>query len=267
MPTIADVAAVLEDWAPTSLAEDWDNVGLVVGDRAGPARRVMTCLTLTEDVADEAVVGQVDLVITHHPLPFHPLRRLTTDSPEGRTLWKLVGAGVSVYSPHTALDSAAHGINQQLAEGLNLVEIAPLVPADPMEPTPTLGAGRCGAVLEPTTLARLAASACELLSIDHVRVVGDDQQPVARVAIACGSGGSLLEAAIDQGADALVTGEATFHTLLAARAAAVAVVLTGHYASERFALERWATQLASEVADLEVWASRNDRDPLRLVTK
>jgi dinuclear metal center YbgI/SA1388 family protein len=267
MPTIADVVEALEAFAPSQLAEDWDNVGLVVGDRSRDARRAMTCLTLTEDVADEAIAGKADLVITHHPLPFRPLKRLTTESQEGRTLWKLVGAGVSVYSPHTALDSAAGGINQQLAEGLNLAEITPLLPADPSESTPTVGAGRCGAVLEPTDIARLVANTCELLSIDHVRVVGNDEQPVARVAVACGSGGSLLEAAIDQGADALVTGEATFHNLLAARGAGVAVVLTGHYASERFALERLAEHLGSEMPTLQVWASRDECDPLRLVTR
>ncbi len=267
MTTIADVAAWLEAFAPPTLAEDWDNVGLVVGDAGRAARRVMTCLTLSEDVADEAIAGEADLVISHHPLPFRALKQLTTDSPEGRTLWKLIGAGVSVYSPHTSLDSAEAGINQQLADGLNVVETVALVPADPSDPDSPLGAGRCGAVLEPTTLARLAANTSELLSIDHVRVVGDDEQAVSRVAIACGSGGSLLDAAIDQGADALVAGEATFHTLLAARAAGVAVVLAGHYASERFALERLAEQLAKEVPDMTVWPSRDERDPIRLVRK
>ena len=267
MTTIGNVAALLEMFAPAALAEEWDNVGLLVGDAGRAANRVMTCLTLTEDVADEAIVGEADLVITHHPLPFRPLKRLTTDSHEGRTLWKLIGAGVSICSPHTALDSAETGINQQLADGLNLAEAMALVPNDPSDPDSPLGAGRCGAVLEPTTLARLASNTRKLLSLDHIRVVGDDNQSISRVAIACGSGGSFLDAAIEQGADALVTGEATFHTLLAARAAGAAVVLTGHYASERFALERLAEHLAGQLPDLTVWASRNECDPVRWLTE
>lgn len=267
MPTVADFSKLLEAFAPTMLAEDWDNVGLLVGDTARPVQRVMTCLTLTGDVADEAIAERVDLIVTHHPLPFHPLKRLTTATPEGRILWNLIGAGISIYSPHTAFDSAADGINQQIAEGLNLVEIEPLIAHDPSEATPTLGAGRCGAVLEPTDLARLAANCCRLLGLDHVRVVGDDQQAIARVAVACGSGGSLLDAVINAGADALVTGEATFHTLLAARTAGVAVVLTGHFASERFALDRLAEWLAREQPELAVWASRKERDPVRLIRK
>lgn len=265
MSTVADVVALLEQFAPTTLAEDWDNVGLVVGDGVREAQRVMTCLTLTEDVADEAIAEQADLIVTHHPLPFRPLKQLTTATPEGRVLWNLIGAGISIYSPHTAFDSAAEGINHQLAGGLHLVEVEPLVPVDPTETDPKLGAGRCGAVLEPTDVARLAANTCKLLAIDHVRVVGDDRHSVSRVAVACGSGGSFLDAAIDAGADALVTGEATFHTLLAARAAGVAVVLTGHYASERFALENLATWLADGPLNVTAWASRNECDPLRLV--
>ena len=264
--TVRDLTALLESFAPIGLAEDWDNVGLVVGDPAHPVERVMTCLTLTEDVAQEAIDNRVELIVTHHPLPFRPLKRLTTTTGEGRVLWNLIRCGISVYSPHTAFDSAAEGINYQLATGLNLAEIHPLIPANPANADSPLGAGRCGAVLEPTTLARLAANTRQLLSIDHVRVVGDDQLPIARVAVACGSGGSLLDAAIDSGADALVTGEATFHTLLAARTAGVAVVLTGHYASERFAVERLAEWLQVQQPTLTAWASRVECDPLRLLT-
>lgn len=267
MPAIADVVQRLESFAPTALAEDWDNVGLLVGDAAGAAERVMTCLTLTEDVAAEAVDERANLVVTHHPLPFRPLSRITTDTPEGRVLWRLMGAGVSIYSPHTAFDSAAEGVNQQLTDGLNLAEAAPLAPVDLATEAGELGAGRCGAVLAPTTLAMLAGDTCKLLAVDHVRVVGDDEQPVHRVAVACGSGGSFLDAAIDAGADALVTGEATFHSLLAARAAGVAVVLTGHYASERFALEHLAQWLGDQLPELRVWASSTECDPLRLVRK
>ena len=262
--TIRDIATLLESFAPVQLAEDWDNVGLVVGDPHRAAKRVMTCLTLTEDVAQEAIERKADLVVTHHPLPFRPLKQLTTSTPEGRVLWNLIGAGVSIYTPHTAFDSAAQGINQQLATGLQLVEIQPMIPALESTPDRPLGTGRCGAVQQPSTLAQLASSVRQLLAINHVRLVGDDSQPITRVAVACGSGGSLLDAAIDAGADALVTGEATFHSLLAARAAGVAVVLTGHYASERFALEHLAAWLKTQQPELETWASTVECDPLRL---
>ena len=92
MPTIAAIAEFLEHFAPARLAAEWDNVGLLVGDRAAEARRIMTCLTVTPDSVAEAVAEQADLIVTHHPLPFRPLRRLTSDTPEGRSLLSLIAA-------------------------------------------------------------------------------------------------------------------------------------------------------------------------------
>lgn len=264
--TVADVVAHLEQLCPLAGAESWDNVGLLWGDRTGPARRVMTCLTLTRNVADEALQRQADLVVTHHPLPFRPLARVTTDTHEGAVLWQLARGGVAIYSPHTAFDSARQGINQQLAEGLGLTASEPLVP--PATPAPAVpGAGRVATAPPGTTLAGLTSQLQQLLAIDHAQVVGQGAQGVSRVALACGSGGSLLDAAIAAGADALVTGEASFHTLLAAQAAGVGVVLTGHYASERFALEWLADHLAGAFPQLEAWPSQQEHDPLRLVLR
>ena len=133
MTTVSDIAAYLEEFAPRRLAADWDNVGLLVGDDSRSVKKVMTCLTITPESADEAVAEKADLIVTHHPLPFRELRRVTTQTPEGRVLLNLIAAGVAVYSPHTAFDSARAGINQRLAEGLQLRDIEPLTP-DVAEP-------------------------------------------------------------------------------------------------------------------------------------
>src|SRR6188472_3716366 len=129
MTTVKDICNFLESFAPAVLAAEWDNVGLLVGDRAQRVERIMTCLTITPAAAAEAIRERVDLIVTHHPLPFKPLKRLTTDQPAGRILLDLIRAGISIHSPHTAFDSAAAGINQQLAEGLELQSIQPLEPA------------------------------------------------------------------------------------------------------------------------------------------
>src|SRR5690348_2475658 len=106
MATVSELARFLDAFAPPALAESWDNVGLLVGDASRAVTKVMTCLTVTAESAREAIAGKAELIVTHHPLPFRPLARLTTDTPEGRLLWELIGAGVSIYSPHTAFDSA-----------------------------------------------------------------------------------------------------------------------------------------------------------------
>lgn len=256
MPSIAEIVRFLEEFAPPDIAEDWDNVGLLLGDGTLAARRVMTCLTVTEDTVDEAIEEQVNLVVAHHPLPFQPLRRLTTDSRDGALLWRLAGAKVSVYSPHTAFDSATAGINARLAAGLGLTALEPLLP---QEHGP--GAGRHGTIAPAITLGALASAVKTFLAIERVQVVGDLQRSVSRVGVACGSGGDFLAAADTAGCDCLVTGEARFHTSLEAESRGIGLILAGHYATERFGVEQLADVLRERCADIEVWASRRERDP------
>jgi dinuclear metal center YbgI/SA1388 family protein len=261
MLALQTICDFLEEFAPTRLAADWDNVGLLVGDPQQPISKVMTCLTVTPPSVDEAVRAAADLIVTHHPLPFRPLKRLTHDQTPGRLLLQLIGAGIAVYSPHTAFDSAAAGINQQLAAGLGLVDVAPLLPAaaDPQG----LGSGRHGRLPAPATLAELATRLKGFLRLDGLHLVGKLDQRIERVAVACGAAGEFLEPARRAGCDLLVTGETTFHTCLEAAAGNVALLLPGHFASERFAVERLAIVLVDRFPDLHVWASREERDPLQ----
>jgi dinuclear metal center YbgI/SA1388 family protein len=261
--TTVDLAArLLETIAPVRLAADWDNVGLLVGDRLRPVTRLMTCLTITGPVVDEALDGKVDLVVAHHPLPFRQFKRLTTDTHEGRLVWRLATAGVSIYSAHTAFDSAATGINQAWAEGLGLKNVSPLE-AIRASDDPAIGVGRMGEVAGGATLGELVGRVKQLLKIDGLHMVGAPDRKAKRVGIACGSAGDLLDAAIAERCDTFITGEARFHTVLEAEAAGTAMILVGHYASERFGMERLAEQLAAALPDVTVWASKRESDPLR----
>jgi dinuclear metal center YbgI/SA1388 family protein len=261
MAAVGEVVRVLEQLAPLGLAEEWDNVGLLVGDADWPADRVMTCLTVTPATVAEAIAGRAHLMVSHHPLPFRPIKSITSATTAGRLLLQLIRNSIAVYSPHTAFDSASAGINQHLAIGLGLQEIRPLVPASG---DAEVGGGRYGQVGEPLTHVELAKRTREFLNSDAVRIVGSGDHSVSRVAIACGSGGSLLDATIAAACDALVTGEMTFHGCLEAEARGVRVVLAGHFASERFALLSLADYLMDQLANVEVWASRAERDPIRL---
>lgn len=259
MPHVTDIAAFLESFAPTALAESWDNVGLLIGRFEQPVTRVMTCLTITPESAAEAIAERAELIVTHHPLPFRPLKRLTSETSEGRLLLDLIAAKIAVYSPHTAFDSAAEGINQRLAEGLGLQNIAPLVPGA----EPGQGAGRYGLLARPQSLGQLTESVKKLLGIKHAQAVGMLDQPITQVAIACGSAGEFLGPAEAAGCQCLVTGEVRFHTALEAEALGMGLVLAGHFASERFALDELAEVLARQFRDLKVWASRAERDPIQ----
>ncbi len=257
MVSVAEIASFLEQFAPSRLAADWDNVGLLVGDRSQAVRRVMTCLTITPDSAAEAIDEQADLVIAHHPLPFHAVKRLTRDTTIGRLLLDLIGARIAVYSSHTAMDSAPAGINQRLAQGLGLQEIAPLVP-DPQG----LGAGRLGQFESPIALGQLADRAKRFLTIDRVQLVGKPDQPVHKIAVACGAAGEFLAAAHADGCDAMLLGETNFHTCLEAEALGIGLVLPGHFASERFAAAVLAEVLTQQFPAIQAWPSRREHDPL-----
>jgi len=257
MLKIETIAAFLEQFAPSRLAENWDNVGLLVGDRSREVDRVMTCLTVTPASAAEAIEKRVGLIVSHHPLPFKPLGRLTADTTAGRLLLELIAAQVAIYSPHTAFDSAREGVNQRLAAGLGLRGIWPLLPDDDAE-----GAGRWGWLQEPLSLVQLADRVKQFLAIDRLQMVGDGEQSVRTVAVACGAAGEFLDAAGDVGCDCMLIGETRFHTCLEAEAAGIALLLPGHFASERFAVECLADVLARQYPELEVWASRRERDPL-----
>ena len=257
---LQSVVDFLEAFAPLELAEDWDNVGLLVGDREQSVRRVMTCLTITPASLAEACRESADLVITHHPLPFRSLKRLTTDSTPGKMLLQAIRSGVAIYSPHTAFDSARAGINHQLAAGIGLQEVQPLQPADSLA---DIGAGRFGKLGVESSLEALAERVCEFLQIDSLELVGSAQQVVRQVAVACGSAGSFLEPAQRAGCDVLLTGETTFHTCLEAEAQGIGLLLPGHFHSERFALLTLAQTLSEQFPNLMIWASVEETDPIR----
>ncbi len=248
----------LEQMAPVRLAAEWDNVGLLIGDRSAEAERAMACLTVTPASVAEAIDGGAELIISHHPFPFHALKRVTSASPDGRMLLALIAARIAVYSPHTAFDSAQEGINQWLAEGLGLRGVVPLVPADAGQ-----GTGRWGWLAEETSLQALARRVAGLLRLQYLQVVGEAERRVRSVGIACGAAGDLLGTADQVGCDCFLVGETRFHTCLEAEARGMTLILPGHFASERFAVERLAERVGTRFPELTIWASRAERDPLR----
>ena len=260
----------LETRYPLSLAENWDNVGLLVGDRAMPVRRMMTCLTMTPETCREAIEHQADLIVTHHPFPFQPVRQITTATNNGSMLWQLIRAGVAVYSAHTAFDSAATGINQQIAEMLRLEDITTLYPVNDtgnISPNTIVpqGTGRVGLLSKPVPLIELVETASLVFRQKVLSYVGNPYKRIQRVAVGCGAAGEFLEQVIAQNADVFLIGEAKFHQYLEAAAHDVAFILPGHYASERFAIEQLAAVVTDHFRDmgepLVVWASRFENDP------
>ncbi len=270
MPDRSEILAFLHTLAPLSLAEEWDNVGLLLGSERGPISRLLTCLTLTPDVADEAISEGVGMIVSHHPILFRPVQSLTDSTSEGAMLLKLIAAGISVYSPHTAYDSAAEGINAQLAAAFGLENLRPIRPVDAERAAQSpelkgLGSGRLGELAKAIPLHQFAEQVADVLPCRAgVQLVGEPERPVRIVAVACGSAAEFLNDALRLGADLLLTGEARFHACLEARQLGIALIIAGHYATERPGVERLAEQIGAAFHDVSSFASRVETDPQRL---
>jgi dinuclear metal center YbgI/SA1388 family protein len=258
---LASVIAHLESVAPPVLAESWDNVGLLAGDPQSDVRRIMTCLTIFPETVSEAIHGRADLIVAHHPLPFRPLQRIVTSNAVGQSLWPVIRAGISIYSPHTAWDNAAQGINQRWAEMLELVNVCPIHESPSSgHDGKRVGAGRVGDFVESQSLAEIVARLKIKMPTLRATTNFDAHHRVDRVAIVCGSGGSFVEAARQANANLLFTGEATYHQCLEARSLGLAMLMIGHFASERFSMDILADLLTVQFPSLDVWASRTERD-------
>jgi dinuclear metal center YbgI/SA1388 family protein len=255
--SVGDVLEFLRQLAPLELAESWDNVGHLWGDAQGLVTRVMTCLTLNPDVAEEAIRGGAQLIVVHHPILFRPIQRLTNETPTGGMLLSLARHGVAVYSAHTAYDNANEGINFQLAGRLGLEAVAPLRVVD------TSNVGRLGRLPQPCTLKELIADVKRQLGVTEIQYVGSPELRVERVAIGCGAGAEFIDDAIRQNCQVLLTGEARFHACLEARERGLGLILLGHFASEQPAMPILADQIRRRFPTLTVWASTVESDPIR----
>jgi dinuclear metal center YbgI/SA1388 family protein len=223
------IMGLLEDLAPSGLAEPWDNVGLMIGSRPDPVSGVMVALDPTVEAVQAARKAGLNLLLTHHPLLFKPLSSVDPTTPTGAAVFCAVQEGVSILAAHTNLDSALGGVNDVLADLLGLKETCPLVPAATEDGA---GMGRLGRLDQPRSLGKVAAMIKEALGTGSLRMVGAPDKSVSRVALCGGSGGDLVGAAFEAGADLYLTGEAAHHHAREAEFRGLALIEAGHYSTE-----------------------------------
>ena len=257
MLTVHDLCRAMDTLAPPDRAESWDNVGLLVGDRAAPIDQVLLAIDLTHPVLDEARARGCTAIVAYHPVIFSGLKRVLA----GSIAYDLIRHGVAVYSPHTALDVAEGGTNDVLADAVEMTHRAPLRVTIPAE---GLGLGRVGAVA-PIERCALLAKVRAALAIDHLLVAGPTEGTVTRVAVGAGACGDLLDEVIASGAGLYVTGEMRHHDALRAAAAGVTVACALHSNSERRTLGVLATRLRAALPGVGVEVSTADRDPFRVL--
>ena len=253
---VAQLVAAVERLAPTALAEDWDNVGLLVGRHNQPLTSVLVALELRDEVLGEARDHGCDAVLTHHPPIFPSLAALTDHGPASELVLRAAEDRVAILAAHTNLDAARGGLNDVMCEILGIG------PADPLRPDPGdpgAGLGRVGAV-RPTILEALVQRVVTGFG-GEVTYAGDPWTRLERVACCTGSGASMIDDARAAGADAFVTSDLKYHD--ADRAAGLPLVHLPHARAERVALKRWtkALQRALAADNVEVRFAEADTDP------
>ena len=254
MTTINQIYLEMQRYAPLALAESWDNPGLLV-DCGGSVSRVLVALDITPEVVAEAAAKGCELIVSHHPVIFSPLKKLgPQDVP-----FQLVQKGISAICMHTNLDAAEGGVNEVLAGifGMRNWEVF------------AEGCGRVGEIA-PITVPELARKAqaelgtrCNLpKSGPAVQVkFTDTGKTVRRLAVISGAGGSMFEDALAVGADCLLTGEANHHAAIDAARLGLSLIAAGHYATEFPVCAAVADRLRRAFPELEVLVSTENRDP------
>ena len=254
MTTVYDVFRALDSLAPVERKMDFDNVGILVGRRYAPVNRILVALDVTDDVISEAVTESADLIVTHHPVIFQPVKSITDETPGGRHLLRLIGAGIPVISMHTNLDAADRGVNDALARSVGLKNVALLA----VDGTDSEGAayccGRIGETDGPMALDEFLPIVKRALGADGLRYC-DAGAEVRRVAVVGGSGGSYLRAAADAGCDTMVTADVKYDVFLTAKECGINLIDADHFCTENTVVPVLSQYLKETFPELPVVVS------------
>ncbi|AOT04914.1 Nif3-like dinuclear metal center hexameric protein [Arthrobacter sp. U41] len=268
-PTLGMILLAVEELWPESLAEDWDEVGLVAGRPSAEVSRILFAVDPTLEVIEEAIEFGAELLITHHPLLLKGVTSVAATTAKGRAVHRLIESGTGLLTVHTNGDSAVGGVSDVLADALGLQNVTPLTPA--ANGLPEEGIGRVGDLKDVLTLGDFAARVFGILPAvaGGVRVSGDRDGLVRRVAVCGGAGDSLFGEVRASNADVYLTADLRHHPASEAREAAVNdrpyLIDVSHFASEWLwlpaAAEALGNVLSDQGHDVEIRVSTTNSDP------
>mgnify|MGYP004684618221 FL=1 len=256
MPTVREIEQALFELAPGEAAMEWDNVGHLLGDPNQAVERVLVALDVTEGVADEAIVSGCQLVVAHHPVMncrWTPVQNIRDDTFQGHLFLKLLRNNVSAICMHTNLDIAWGGVNDALAQRLELVDPGPLCEN---------GLGRVGEYPESVALADYVRFVCQALGCNGLRYA-DAGKPVRRVAVGGGACGEFEDDAIRAGCDTFVTADLSYHQFLDAAGKGINLIDAGHFPTEDPVCEKVITYLTDRFPELAVNKSASHKEVIQ----
>lgn len=257
MIKVNNIINEMELLAPTYLKEDFDNVGLMVGDKNKEVKKVLLALDCTLKVIEEAKKENVDLIITHHPLIFKRPSSITTDTLQGKKIIELIKNDISLYSSHTNLDSVENGLNDTIVSILGFDNSKIL---EKNKRDDKAGLGRIVSLKESIQLEDLISKIKKSLNINNLRVVkGKDK--VNKIAIINGSGQDFIGKAVALGADCIITGDTTYHFASDYKEMEISILDVGHFASEQITFFNVMENLKEKFKDVEFITSTVEEDP------
>jgi dinuclear metal center YbgI/SA1388 family protein len=270
VPRVKDILNSLNSDAPFSLAEPWDNVGLLVGNPDQEVTSILIGLDPTNALIDEALTSGANAVVTHHPVIFHPLTSINTADPDGRLLEKALTNRIAIIGCHTNLDSAADGVSDILAAKLGLKELSPLLPSETRN-FPGTGLGRIGSFSTPVSATVFIKKVQEVLNLPSFQMAGQIPEKVTTVAVCGGSGSDLATEAFARGADIYLSAEIKHNTAIWAIENDFCVIDGTHYATEKPSVGLLAEKLrranSSQNWNIAIRQSETENHPFVLIDK
>ncbi|MCL2376567.1 MAG: Nif3-like dinuclear metal center hexameric protein [Defluviitaleaceae bacterium] len=260
---MSKIMEIIENLAPTHIAEEWDNVGLLVGRRDADVSRVLVALDVLDAVIDEAIAQGAEAIITHHPPIFKPISRISDESPLGRRLLRLIENKICLYTAHTNLDATDGGINDMLFDIFQLQNKEYIC-----ETRPGVFLGRAGVLSEATTLLNFTESVKNTLGLSVVTYCGDGGAKVHKIGVIGGAsaGADFFKGVLAAGCDTFVTGDVRFHAAQAAIDMGLSLVDATHYGGEVIFAESIAKYLQEKIGGVEIIVSKIDGQPFKTVS-
>lgn len=237
---------ILEKLSPPGYACSWDNVGLHVGRKENTVTKLLITLDIDDNAVQLALEEKVDMIISHHPLIFRGIKQINEDDIVGRRILTMIENGINAYCMHTNFDCVG-GMGSLAADRLSIVDATVLEEVCDGE-----GIGRIGMLPNPLSVMELCELVKNKFDLEHVVLYGDPKQTVTRLAIVPGSGKEEIELALKGGAQAIITGDVSYHFGIDGMAANINVIDAGHYGIEHIFIDYIRDYLAQNTDNLEI---------------
>ena len=250
---LKNVTGTLNELAPIQYSENWDNPGLLIGDEEMEISGIYIALDATSDVIEAAHEKKAELILTHHPLIFHPIRRVSSDNYVGKRVMRIISCGMALFAMHTDFDVTS--MANEAASRLDLIETKVLEPTLSED----FGLGAMGYLKEDLSLKELAERTKQAFELDNVSVYGDLDDTIVKVAVLPGSGSSGIDTAFLEGCDVLITGDIGHHDGTDAIEKGISIIDAGHYGVEKLFTGYMKQYIAKTMPELKVFEDNTVR--------